>query len=93
MPSCWFFIKEAKSIRGIPDIIGCINGRFFALELKSAKSFSKDTGRQALQTYRLRQIYEANGFGAFCYPENFERVMEALTDYASYGNRIPPEEL
>jgi hypothetical protein len=34
------FSKEAKSLRGYPDIIGCYQGRFFGWELKRSDSSS-----------------------------------------------------
>ncbi len=80
----YFFIKEARSIRGIPDIIGCCCGRMFGWELKkSAKVYEKGSDRQFLQRYELLKIEKAGGIGRFVYPENFEyefKVLRALSE-------------
>ena len=56
---------------GIPDIIGCINGRFFALEIKA------DGGRKRpLQEYEIRRIHEAYGYARFLYPKEFDEFKE-----------------
>ena len=75
----WYVVKEAKSLRGIPDILGCYYGHFFAIELKKSESESrKNTGRIVLQKYTLRQIDLAGGFGYIAYPENLEEVLTDL---------------
>lgn len=75
----WFFKKEARSIRGIPDIIGCYNGHFFAMELKrNHDEASKNHGRIVLQKYTLRQLDIAGGFGYIVHPENLQEVLEDL---------------
>lgn len=37
VPGCWFFmpIGGPYSAHGIPDIVGCVNGLFFAIECKA----------------------------------------------------------
>lgn len=58
VPRC-FFWKEHGGMygtAGIPDIIACINGRFFGFEVKTATG--KTTG---LQDAAIRQINEAGG--------------------------------
>ncbi len=37
IPRSWFFSKEALAIRGIPDIIGIVDGTFVALEVKRSE--------------------------------------------------------
>ena len=83
----YFFTKEAMSIRGIPDIIGCTqNGRFFAWELKRSKwevyyktkKGIKCTGRTALQWHNIKKIRNAGGIAEFVYPENFEEKFGEL---------------
>ena len=83
LPKCRYFVKEAKSIRGIADIIGCINGLHFELEVKkSIKEIQGSTGRHILQDIELHRCREAGGFGAFIYPENFEEIKKLLLDFA-----------
>ena len=77
----WFESIQQKSINGTPDILGCVNGYFVALELKaSAKAPVTE-----LQRYKLNKIYEAGGFRAVVSPENMEDVLENLTRLTTYG--------
>lgn len=78
-------MKEAAAIRGIPDIIGCYNGRMFAFEVKRAKSevYYKDgrekiSGRTVLQKYNLDKIKKAGGYACFLYPENYQEIFREL---------------
>jgi len=73
--NCWFCNIQQVAIRGIPDRIGVINGKFFALELKT----SKTARRAKLQIYIINKIRSAGGYAEFVYPENFDTVMEGLT--------------
>lgn len=76
---CWFFIKEALSIRGIPDVVGVCRGRFFAWELKrSSSEAAKCTGRIALQRYVLSKINKAGGLGRLVHPDNLEQCLQEL---------------
>lgn len=80
----YYFVKEARSIRGIPDIIGVYNGRFFAMELKKSRSeANKKTGRIVLQRYTLRLIDKAGGLGYIVHPENLEEVFADLESRCS----------
>lgn len=75
----WYFVKEAGTIRGIPDILGIYNGVPFAMELKKSESeANKNTGRIVLQKYTLRQIDLAGGLGYIVHPENLQEVIEDL---------------
>ena len=75
----FFFVKEAKSLRGLPDIIGCYKGRFFGWELKRSRSEAqKTTGRIALQRHKLSQIQMAYGIGEIVHPENLEQKLAEL---------------
>lgn len=60
----WAGSKYTKE--GVPDVLACINGVFYGIELKS------DTGRpKLLQLVNLRKIREAGGIGVLLYPDNF----------------------
>lgn len=79
--SSFFFVKEAKAIRGIADIIGCINGRFVALEVKKELAGAmRRTGRTVLQRKTIQDIQKAGGYGAFVYPENEEEILNDLKE-------------
>lgn len=52
----WFAKISDRYNKGIPDIVGCINGKFFAIELKATN------GRPTkLQEYTIDKIEEAGG--------------------------------
>jgi hypothetical protein len=83
-PECYFFIKEAKALRGLADIFICYKGHFIAWELK--KSFSeanRDRDGHALQKYHLFCVNRAGGLGRFVYPENFEECWNELVAQTS----------
>ena len=77
------FTKEAKSIRGLPDIIGCCNGLFFGWELKASESEArKRTGRIALQRHILKLIQRAGGVGEIVHPKNLDDKLTELLQAA-----------
>ena len=79
IPRSYFFVKEAGSIRGIADIIGCINGYFVALEVKrSLEEAKKYSPRSALQNKFLADIVKVKGIAYKVYPENESEVLDAL---------------
>ena len=81
IPGLYHFTKEACSIRGIPDIIGCYKGRFFAWELKrSQKEAAKTTGRIVLQKHNIGKIQICGGIAELVYPENFESKLAELLE-------------
>jgi penicillin-binding protein-related factor A (putative recombinase) len=82
VPNLYYFVKEALALRGIPDIIGCYQGRFFAWELKrSKKEAQKKTGRIVLQRHILKIIRKAGGIGEVVHPDNLEEKLEELTTH------------
>lgn len=73
IPSSWWLRCHIVWLAGIPDILGCINGRFVALELKTEK------GRASpLQGWVLAKILAAGGFVAIVRPGNKDRVLKEL---------------
>lgn len=79
IPNSYFFSKEAGSIRGISDIIGCINGRFIALEVKKSLDESKKySPRNALQDKFLADIKKISGRAYKIFPENEELILDEL---------------
>ena len=62
----WAGSKFTKE--GIPDILACINGKFYGIELKG------DGGRpMLLQLIKLRNIRKAGGIGILLYPKDLNR--------------------
>lgn len=81
IPCSYWFSKEAGSIRGISDIIGCINGIFVALEVKrSLEEAKKYSSRTALQDKFLADIVKVKGIAYKIYPENEEDILNDLRD-------------
>lgn len=56
---------------GVPDIVGCVRGKFFALEIKAEKGRPSE-----LQLYEIRKIREAGGYARLLYPKDFESFKE-----------------
>jgi len=75
----WFYNCQQLSVRGIPDRLGCIRGKLFALELKRSKVEGRKTsGRIVLQRHILNKITKAGGYARVVYPENWAEVLEDL---------------
>ena len=53
------FKVVVANLSGIPDVIACIDGKFFAFEIKET---DKDRPTQ-LQYYKIRKIEESGGKG------------------------------
>lgn len=60
---------------GIPDLLACINGRFYGIELKAAK------GRpDLLQLINLSKIRNSGGIGLLLYPKDFDGFKNFIND-------------
>jgi len=58
---------------GVPDIVGCYNGKFFGIECKAGKN--KPT---ALQLRNLKQIADNGGIALVVNEDNIAEVREKL---------------
>ena len=58
---------------GIPDIIACVNGIYFEIELKSSSGQPSE-----LQKHNLKLTNQANGFGILLYPEGFDQFKKII---------------
>ena len=76
IPYCWS-MRCHGLLAGLPDLIGCVNGQFFALELKT----SAKAPRSKLQGYVIDKIQSAGGYARFVYPENEEETFKHLHDF------------
>jgi hypothetical protein len=74
LPKSWFESIQQKTISGTPDILGCVAGRFVALELKA----DEKSPISALQELKLERIREAGGVGLVVHPGNAEVAMKLL---------------
>lgn len=74
---CWYFMPVARGYTrgGIPDFIGCLNGRMFGIETKSVLSSHKLT---ALQAMELRKIEDAKGIALVINEENIHTLKGIL---------------
>lgn len=59
---------------GIPDIVGCLNGVFFAVECKAGKGIPT-----ALQEREINKIRNAGGHAWLVNEENVEQLYELLS--------------
>lgn len=71
---CWHVKTQQVAVRGTPDILGCRNGKFFALELKA----DKESKTSALQEFELSCIASNNGIALVVYPENLQESLEIV---------------
>jgi Holliday junction resolvase len=51
----WHVKTKESNRSGIPDLIGCKSGKFFAIELKSPDNYNKATKLQEYEIYRIKQ--------------------------------------
>ena len=70
IPDTWFFKTNDIFVNGIPDIIGCHKGTFFALELKR----EKNSKTSLLQHYTIRKINEAKGYATIVKPSTWDKI-------------------
>lgn len=75
-PGCFHYKVNGNGFqkKGLPDIIGCIEGRFIGLEVKDPAN--RSYGATELQLYRLEEIRQAGGIAAIV--TSVEEVKELL---------------
>ena len=78
LPSTWFVKIQQVVLRGIPDFLICIGGRFIAIELKKAKKGR----REPLQEWTLDKIAQSGGYAFVAYPENWDSIFSKLKELA-----------
>lgn len=77
LPNSWWVKIQQASINGTPDILGCLDGQFFALELK--RDAKARVSR--LQDYILKEIERGGGISFLVYPENWAAVYDMLKKF------------
>jgi len=88
--TAWSFFPNAGPYgkKGIPDIIGCIDGLFFAIEVKAGKEQPTE-----LQQERLNCILDNGGIALHINDENFEegfaRLHDCIQEYESAQPALP----
>lgn len=74
-PGAWFTKVQQVVIRGTPDVLGCINGRALAIELKT------DSGKaDPLQDYELNGWRRAGAIALVMSPATLEKDIETLKE-------------
>ena len=58
------------TVKGLPDIMGCIRGRFIGIEVKAEHGKPSD-----IQIQRLQEIRDAGGVGIIAYPREEDLVI------------------
>lgn len=82
LPNSKWFRIEQQTIRGTPDCLGVIRGRFIAIEFKRGP----EATISALQAHALEQVYKAGGDAIVMHPENWEDLFRVLCAFAETGN-------
>lgn len=85
IPGVWAFKSNERAVRGIPDIICCIKGKFVALELKIPPNKVKP---KSLQAQILRQIQWAGGIAREVTPSNWGDILEELNRLTWEDNHV-----
>lgn len=73
LPNAFWEKIQNRTVRGVPDFLGCVNGVFVALELKT-----DDGELDPLQTYKLWRIRECGGVAMTVTPSVWPQVLEEL---------------
>lgn len=71
----WYFKVWGGGFQrsGIPDLIGCVNSYFFALELKAERGRPSE-----LQRLNIDRLKESGAYARFLYPKDFDEFKEEL---------------
>lgn len=80
-PDVFFYKSHDQFTSGIPDIIGCLKGIFWTLELKFGKG--KAT---RLQLHVMKKIQDAGGFAGVA--RTIQEVRDFLRRVESFANRL-----
>ena len=80
IPSSYWIKIQQVTLRGDPDFVGSVGGRFVALELKVPGG-----AEEALQTYKLAKLRAAGAWCRTVYPRDVERLLKDLKRLAAGG--------
>lgn len=63
LPNCWFYmpIQNGMGVTGIPDFVGHLNGKFFAIETKAPKHKDLWAALTPNQQFQVNDIIQKNG--------------------------------
>ena len=74
----WFFMPPANGYgrAGIPDFVGCLKGRFIAIEAKAGKGTTT-----ALQDREIQRIKNAGGFVLIVNEANLHNLKDLIKSH------------
>ena len=81
--SIWYIKTNERAMRGIPDMILCVKGEFWALEFKRAAGIDP----AKLQSYNLDSIHKAGGRAFLVHPDNWDTVLNLILERVKHGRR------
>ena len=72
---CWYFMPPggAYGRKGIPDFVGCYNGKFFAIEAKAGKGTTT-----VLQDVTIKRIRAHHGIALVVNEDNMDTFIGEL---------------
>lgn len=81
-PEVWCWKVHDQFTSGIPDIVGCLGGVFFAIEAKQVKELGRRQGKtEAIQVYVMEQIKKAGGIvGVAKTLDDVRAIMKQVVD-------------
>lgn len=82
LKNCWALKIQQVAIRGIPDFLICLCGRFVAIELKKSSKEEPNT----LQKWTLEMIAAKGGMCFVANPENWTATFEVLKELDNQFN-------
>ena len=71
---------------GVPDILACVKGRFFGIEVKA-----QNGKPSALQLDTVEEIRDAGGIAAVVYPSAWSLLVEILNNPFADWSNLPLE--
>lgn len=75
IPNSYWIKIQSVSIRGIPDIIGTVNGHFVALELKVPPNRLKPGG---LQWLVIQELKKAGAYAREVIPDTLNETLDNI---------------
>lgn len=72
LPNSWWVKTNDRVTAGLPDIIGCIHGKFFAFELKTTSRVT------ALQAYTIAKISLTGAIAEIVTPTNWKEIYKNI---------------
>jgi len=84
LPFCWNVKIQQVALRGIPDFLICLGGKFIAIELKKDEREEPNE----LQKWTLQSIAHAGGISFIAHPGNWYETYDTLKHLADIDQEI-----